>query len=163
MLASLRKYKKDGGHVIEEMNGESAALEWVLDERDDIFWRSLWRAEPFELAKNILYLKITTIKIVVVRHYNVLGITQNPKSDFMYCKCDACNHDNRHECLAQMLLLWPRRCIFNSNSPQLWKWIADHRLAVKCICKCLARSLAVAALLIKHFEFRSLKTLLASS
>jgi hypothetical protein len=37
MLQKLRNYKKNGGYMIEEMNGERAALEWVLNKRDDLF------------------------------------------------------------------------------------------------------------------------------
>lgn len=36
MLLRFHKFEKDGGHMIEEMNGEIAALEYVLEKRDDL-------------------------------------------------------------------------------------------------------------------------------
>ncbi len=37
MLIKLRKFEDEEGHLIEEMNGEIAAIEWVLEDTDDLF------------------------------------------------------------------------------------------------------------------------------
>jgi len=38
MLLKLRKFEEEqGGHLIEEMNGEIIALEWVLEDKDELF------------------------------------------------------------------------------------------------------------------------------
>lgn len=37
VLDRLRKFETEQGHLIEEMYGEIYALEYVLEERDDLF------------------------------------------------------------------------------------------------------------------------------
>lgn len=39
MLNKMKEFeKKEGGKVIEEMNGEMQALEYVLGDREGLFW-----------------------------------------------------------------------------------------------------------------------------
>jgi hypothetical protein len=37
LLGRLRKFGEEEGHLIDEMSGEIYALEYVLEERDDLF------------------------------------------------------------------------------------------------------------------------------